>query len=712
MKKTLQVIVVLVVLVMLLMSILPFLPVSDAATVIRAYADDTIAGMDSSFSVPRLKSGQTVYLEVERSDGATVLVTTTADKSGVVDYTLDGQYLKKSGEYRVAVKTSKNALPGPYTKFEVYPQDLDLDNISIDKGDGVVSINDSESAYITVTLRDKYLNPLPYHQLQLIASRSEDTVTAVNDHYFTDDEGTATFEISSKQPGVGHFYLYDLTLNKRLADDISVEFNGDTAELAFGGSESAEEGYDQNSFIYTLSEDGLKYVFPNFPVQVKTGTPFDFTVEVQDSNNQKKKDYTGTVHFSVPGAEVGDVVLPVDYKFTTQDEGSHTFALSLQFQKAGSYKLVVQDADNPDMLTEQSVVVGSGTGTSLFQGSGGKVEITEPKSGTYSTPSQVIQGKASPGLTVKIYDNDKEITSVNSDIQGKFTYTTPALTEGKHTFYAVSVSNSGEIISVSDDVNVTIDVSGPTVNNVVVDPASGANPEQSVTIEFTAEEALSQVVVKFEGDTTEMQPIEGSVNKYKAVIKAPKEFGSYPISLMLVDNLGNQSEAENVGQVVVGDGSEGFVAQVPRVEAYASDKKVTLMWDKPNSVQPIVRYRLYYGESPSLLNQIVDTSTDALTWYIPNLVNGKEFFFAVTAIDEKGNESPQKSVTVSAVPFPTKAEEPKQEVKQDPVAVDVVQSSPNVQGETGPEIFWLILASVIGANFVFRKRSGLCKKAQ
>ncbi len=699
MKKTLQILVVVAIIIVLLLSSIPLTPISDAATVVKAYAEDTIAGMDSTFSVPKLKPNETVYLEVVRSDGATVLITTTADASGVAEYNLEGKYLTKSGEYRVSVKSSKDSLAGPFTKFEVFPQDVDLSKVSFETDKGVIASNGKDKASISIGVFDKYLNPIPYHQLQLFSQRKSDFVSVVGNNNYSNELGIVDFELSSIEPGMTSLYVYDSTMGKMIAENIGLEVSGDSSLVAFGGDDE---------LVYTLSEDGLKYIFPNFPAQVKAGEPFNFTLEVQDSNNQKDLFYDGSVHFSVPGAQIGDVILPVDYTFKNTDQGSHVFSLSLQFQKEGTYKLVAQDVDNPDMLTEQLVVVGSGESSSLFHGaSDGKIEITEPKSGTYSVASQVIQGKSSPGLAVKIYDNDKEIASVNTDIQGKFSYTTPALYEGKHTLYAVSVSNSGEILSVSDDVNVVIDVSGPTVKNVTVSPASGANPGQDVNIEFVAEEALSQVVIKFQGDTTEMQPVDGKANTYKAVVKAPQEFGSYALSLMLVDSLGNQTENEAVAQIVVGDESGEFVAQIPRIEAYPSNSRVTLMWEKPQSARPITNYRIYYGESPDVLNQVVDTSTDALTWYIPKLANGREFFFSMTAIDEKGNEGSQKSAIVSSIPFQTQTQEPQKPVDQQPVDDGVIASSPVVQGETGPGVIWLLLASILGGNFIIKRKNKL-----
>jgi hypothetical protein len=49
-----------------------------------------------------------------------------------------------------------------------------------------------------------------------------------------------------------------------------------------------------------------------------------------------------------------------------------------------------------------------------------------------------------------------------------------------------------------------------------------------------------------------------------------------------------------------------------------------------------VRYRVYYGLSPNELVEAVDTFTSEPSWYVYNLVNGSEYYFAVVAVDSKG----------------------------------------------------------------------------
>jgi hypothetical protein len=84
---------------------------------------------------------------------------------------------------------------------------------------------------------------------------------------------------------------------------------------------------------------------------------------------------------------------------------------------------------------------------------------------------------------------------------------------------------------------------------------------------------------------------------------------------------------------------------------YGSDKRITLVWDAATDDKQVKNYKIYYGQDVKDLSQNVMTTDASTTWYVPNLEDGKEYFFAVTAIDNEGNESAAKSEIVSAIPF-------------------------------------------------------------
>src|SRR5262249_50762618 len=65
------------------------------------------------------------------------------------------------------------------------------------------------------------------------------------------------------------------------------------------------------------------------PATAGAGVPFTITVSAKDVNGNTVTGYTGTVHFTSSDTASG-VLLPGDYTFTTADQGTHTFSVTLQ----------------------------------------------------------------------------------------------------------------------------------------------------------------------------------------------------------------------------------------------------------------------------------------------------------------------------------------------------------------------------------------------
>lgn len=76
--------------------------------------------------------------------------------------------------------------------------------------------------------------------------------------------------------------------------------------------------------------------------------------------------YAGTVHFSGPSG--GGNLLPADYAFTSTDQGSHTFTITLT--SAGIQTIGVQDVLKGSLKGQVSVKVNT-SGTASGGGSGG-----------------------------------------------------------------------------------------------------------------------------------------------------------------------------------------------------------------------------------------------------------------------------------------------------------------------------------------------------
>lgn len=126
--------------------------------------------------------------------------------------------------------------------------------------------------------------------------------------------------------------------------------------------------------------------------------------------------------------------------------------------------------------------------------------------------------------------------------------------------------------------------------------------------------------------------------------------------MILIDTYGNKGEYLNKGILKINQTKTKVPSRVTELRAMPDDQKIRLNWDTiTDHILPVIKYRIYYGESATYLNQIVETQSSTPNWYISNLENGKTYYFAVTGIDNQNNESSEKSLIVNAIPVKAQA---------------------------------------------------------
>jgi|GEM_PF-7090874 len=79
---------------------------------------------------------------------------------------------------------------------------------------------------------------------------------------------------------------------------------------------------------------------------------------------------------------------------------------------------------------------------------------------------------------------------------------------------------------------------------------------------------------------------------------------------------------------------------------------VTLTWD-PYSIPNLAGYRLYSGTTPGVFTQRIEVG-NSTTISVSDLTEGQTYFFAVTAYNTSGAESPPSNISYT-VPFPITA---------------------------------------------------------
>jgi hypothetical protein len=705
---------------------------------LQAYGVDTIAGYSALLQTTKTYPNKDVVLVVEKPDGSKVEIPAKTDQSGIAKLDLYDYHTRHAGTYKVSAHFKDEADTSSRSSFTVYPDEVSTEQSTIVAARSVAKTS-GDSVYVTVNIRDQYGNPFDGHQIHVISSRSSDSIDLPSSNAVTDENGSLTFTASSSETGVSIFSAVDVTSGVVLSSRAQIAFMSSSNYLADAGGSLSSFIPVANAAAGTLHH----FEIGDIPASISANQNVSFRITAKDQDGVTVENYTGTVHFSSEGSNSTNVTLPEDYTFKADDLGTHLFSLGLSFTSNGSYKIVATDVGNTLIKGDSTVVVGSGGSTQ--QQSGEKPTIVSPSAGSYNSNVQTVTGSATAGRTVKVFDNDQEIGTAQATSSGVYNFQTSPLTDGNHEIYVVVLDASQQVSGTSATVTVTIDTTPPTVDDVVLDPSTGIKSGDLINISMLSEDNLQQVAATFNNEIIELQPSPGQSGKYIGSFAAPTNPGVYPIGFTVVDELSNEATYENKATLTIDENGGTTVieptqevvatqetqqptqevtppenqppTQVFGVTPYGTDKKVNLLWEAADDDQYVDHYRIYYGLEAGSLDKIVDTKDATPKWYVPELTNGKEYYFAVTAVDNEGVESLNRSELVSAIPFTLEVtvSVPQTPVKPlatppvvDPLHSAAVEDVPKVSDE-GPEVLGLVafsgVFSSIGYELSRRRRN-------
>ncbi|MBA4336777.1 hypothetical protein C0416_03320 [bacterium] len=688
---------------------------------IEAFGTDTIAGYTAQIYSSKTLPNKVVEFTVKKPNGSTLNIPIESDDNGIAEFDLYDYHTKQAGTYFISANL-ENRTDGKISSFYVFPDEVSELVSEIQPSKLLGTSNGIDKIYITVKLKDKNGNAIKGHEVEIVSSRATDKVQLVSKDQFTNESGEIFFSTSSSEEGISIYSFLDTTSNTVLQKRLEVAY---TMPANVGG------------FIptaYAAAGEVSKFIFTDLPSSIAANSDVKFTLKAIDSEGAPVPNYSGTVHLSSEGTNSVYASLPNDYTFDVDiDAGSHTFSgvQAINFAQEGTYKIVATDLNDFTIRGETSITVGASStqGSTNTTGSTStstdKLKITSPTSGTYSSSELVINGVAPlVGSTIQIFDNDSNTGSVEVKSDNTFSYKPSFIVDGTHKFFVVMQDDNGTILDTSDEVTIAIDTKAPEVLGVKFSPSSGIKTGDVIDIIITSEENVFQGAVVFNVDIAELEQDPTDPTKYVASIQAPSEAGSYPVDVILVDELGNEGAYEDVATleisangdtVISGNGNEEepvveegnkAPSDVFGVKAVSADAKVTLSWQASTDDSKVTNYKIYYGLAPANLTQTTETFDNKTTWYVPNLTNGNEYFFSVVALDEEGLESENMSSIISSIPFSSAPiffppeEEQKEEIIYRPVA-------PTMQA-TGPEELWFVILSIVLAQLYFKFKKKVC----
>lgn len=703
-----------------------------ANTVPYALGVDAIAGQDVLLKAVNFPPEKEVVFNVKTPDGTVIRQMGMADSAGDIDTYLDGYHARTAGEYSLIAETYGGKITTGRTNFTVLPGETSASNSWLKSDREILNRNYERSATFSLRMADRYGNALPGQAVKIISSRTTDQIDPAMT--ITDESGMAEFTFTPRENGLATIIALDTAEDKVIAERLTLS--------VVDGAMIAESGGDYLNKAYAATFGPLAaFEIEDIPATVARNANISFTVKAVDDAGEVVEDYTGTVRFSAEGENSSAVSLPDNYKFLATDLGVHTFSLGLSFAENGNYKVIVIDLSDKFKQGETTVIVGTTAGSDTGDAAGGeKPLINSPAAGTYSQSEQTVSGTAKAGSNVLIFDNEQQIGSVPVGPTGKFTFQTEALADGKHLLYVVSQDViSLETTGTSDTVEINIDVSPPKIDEIVIEPTTEIKPGSVIDVTLFSEENLAQAALIFNYDIVELNASTDDPSSYVGTIQAPADPGVYKVSVLLVDELQNEITYDDAATVTVSEeggtventmttqeeepedlpGEEttgqqvagGAPSQVSGLIAYGVDGRVTLVWDAATDDTMVKAYRVYYGSSIQQMTNMVETKDASTTWYVPGLENGKEYFFAVTALDEQGNESESRSEIVSGIPFVLEinnALSGQQAVLplEQPDLRSAAYSGPLPEKttESGPGLLLLLGSSVLGGYFFSRKK--------
>ncbi len=667
---------------------------------VRAYGTDTIAGYASALRTSMINPGQNVVFVVEKPDMSAVRIPAQADLEGIAETDLYGHQTKLAGDYRVAILFPGSIESSPQNTFKVYPDQVSVTQSDMTSTSQMITADGEEKTFITVTLYDPYRNPIKDHHVQLISSREDDKVIALNNGV-SDDAGRANFKVTSNYSGISVFTALDTTLNKVLSDREEVVFFAPIkADTAFGGNLlsaslfTADIGQADPS---VLPGPVNSFDIEGLPSIVKVNADQTVTVIAKDKDGNIAKNYTGTILFSTPDDE--HAVLPNngEYAFKENDQGQFTFNLALRFTKIGDQVIQIFDKANwkvsgereVEVVPEKAVVIAPVSST---------LAIKSPVDGAELGSNLVIlTGQGDPNINLKVFDNDIKIGDSETDSDGFFSYQVQNLDSGAHTFYAMS-----DLGDVSPSVSIQIDTLPPVLNYFEISPDGVVEPGTSLTITAQSEPNLEEVKIRLQGVIEILSPSDPGT--YTATVAAPVTDGSFPVDVIMIDKLANKAELLNKAVVEVSSPQDTPPPVITSLEGEAGDTQVVLTWNEVTGHETeIQNYRIYYGTEFDDLDQMTETEEAVTTLTLEELENDSQYFFSVHAVDSKGLES-EEGGTVIAVTPAAHAEDEDEDEDEDVIAVSPITVTPGtVQGTVAGNTVTLSWQPFIGVQAYFYK---------
>jgi|CXWL01.1.fsa_nt_gi hypothetical protein len=422
--------------------------------------------------------------------------------------------------------------------------------------------------------------------------------------------------------------------------------------------------------------------------EVEANKALDFILRAVDAQGNIVSAFNSDVKFTLDPA--GPLV-PPDYTFKPIDQGEAVFELALVLP-AGQYALSVEDKTNPNVKGAVNITARLESAPTLNNTTIALTVDSPVANSVYSTTFAVQGSTNTDNTEILIREGATELKRGRVDEQKKYSFPLQ-LMDGHHQL-EISATYLVDGSQTETTVDFDIDKTAPIITSIAIQ-SEAVRSGEPFTITAVAE--VNSIMKAFINNRA--YDFIGIGTDYTLTANAPLDQGDFPVNIQIADALGNSETSNNAGILKV----IAALEEIKNISGTPGVGSVTLFWDPVGSA---ATYELQYKSVLGVSSQTITTDTSRKI--VENLVPDVSYVFTVKAKDVSGNNlslaTDSRALQVLSPPVETTVitPPPVQEPELRPAAQ--VQTLPERHTKSGPEVYLLILLSVIVLNLYGRVR--------
>jgi hypothetical protein len=355
------------------------------------------------------------------------------------------------------------------------------------------------------------------------------------DNLATGYRGTVHFTSSDPQAALPPDYTF--TAADAGTHTFSITLNT-VGTQSFTASDTATDTITGSQDGIPVSPAASTFTVAGFPSPTTAGAVGTFTVTARDASGNTLTDYTGRVRISSSDAQAA-LIEPVEYTFTTDDQGVYSFYAILK--TAGTQSLTVTQLGT-DVTGTQTGITVKPAPASTFMVAGFPSPVTAGSAGGLAVTARDPYGNRATGYTGTVHFSSSDTRAA---LPGNYTFT--AADAGTHSFSATLKTAASQSLTATDTISAAISGSQ---GSILVNPAAASRLVLSApasikgntpfNLTVTVVDAYGNVVTGYRG-TLSFSSTDSSANLPKNYTFTAADQGVHIFMAMRLKKKGNQT---------------------------------------------------------------------------------------------------------------------------------------------------------------------------